>query len=118
MLDQQAAAWGAADCTLPGEGHDRLDRSSGQYTLKGVDPESIELMRAAARREGMKIGAWASARMKEAAQRSLAIAEQAGGALASRTAVDSDRLRRIEDELAEIAKIQRVIMARMLSEGK
>ena len=43
-----------------------------QYTLKGVEKRSLELMRDAARADGMKIGAWVSKRMREAAESSLA----------------------------------------------
>lgn len=52
------------------------DRMTGeerlQYTLKGVEKRSLELMRDAARADGMKIGAWVSKRMREAAESSLA----------------------------------------------
>lgn len=43
-----------------------------QYTLKGVEADTIRLMRYAANKEGMKIGSWVSLRMREAAQRALA----------------------------------------------
>lgn len=42
-----------------------------QYTLKGVEAETIRLMRYAASKEGMKIGSWVSLRMREAAERAL-----------------------------------------------
>ena len=84
-----------------------------QYTLKGVDPEAIELMRTAARHEGMKIGAWVSARLKEAANRSL----QLGDISVEIILPTDDRLQKIENELAEIARIQRTIMAAMLEKG-
>lgn len=43
-----------------------------QYTLKGVEKRSLDLMRSAAQADGMKIGAWVSKRMREAAEASLA----------------------------------------------
>ena len=42
-----------------------------QYTIKSLDTETIQLMKEAARKEGMKIGAWASMHLKAAAVRSL-----------------------------------------------
>lgn len=105
--------------------------SRRQYTLKGIENETIELMRDAARKEGMKIGSWVSTRMKEAAER----------ALASDTGIDAQdiripqddskddviqalaeykleadlRLTRMERELHEIANGQRAIMANLLT---
>jgi hypothetical protein len=42
-----------------------------QYTVKGIDNSTVVLMRNAAQKEGMKIGAWVSLRMREAALRAL-----------------------------------------------
>lgn len=42
-----------------------------QYTIKGIERRSVDLMRDAAKQDGMKIGAWVSRRMREAAQASL-----------------------------------------------
>lgn len=105
-----------------------------QYTIKGIETDAIELVRAAAGKEGMKIGAWISSRMKEAASRSLGstVAAQASSPLASSAApiqADSEilndtllsairnfdkRLMEIEAELHQITKGQRTIMAKML----
>lgn len=51
-------------------GEDRLPERR-QYTLKGVEADTIRLMRFAATKEGMKIGSWVSLRMREAAERAL-----------------------------------------------
>ena len=123
----------------PGSGcSDRSDAAADgpekrQYTIKGIEAEAIELVRDAARRDGMKIGAWISSRMKEAAFRSLsapqAISAQQGyeGQIQNREAEDTSsseiaaalhaldrRLREIEDEMHQITKSQRTIMSRML----
>lgn len=42
-----------------------------QYTIKGIERKSVELMRDAAKQEGMKIGVWVSRRLREAAEDSL-----------------------------------------------
>lgn len=60
---------------LPASSLDKIKRAveptKRQYTLKGVESETVELMRSAAKHEGMKIGSWVSARLKEAANNAL-----------------------------------------------
>lgn len=107
-----------------------------QYTIKGIEAEAIDLMRAAATKEGMKIGAWVSARMKEAASRSLgpalpievpAARQEPSCATGRQTDETPDsetlaaavrevntRLREIESELHQITKSQRTIMTKIL----
>lgn len=117
MLQQTSGPWGPGTDTAVSDSSERRDRSS-QYTIKGIDPESVDMMRTAARRDGMKIGAWVSARMKEAATRSLSDVVVERGAYALLGNESDSRLARIEQELAEIARAQRIIMARMLEVSK
>ena len=42
-----------------------------QYTIKGIEGQTLDLMRTAARKDGMKVGAWVSMRLREAADRAL-----------------------------------------------
>jgi hypothetical protein len=110
-----------------------------QYTLKGIENETIELMRVAAQKEGMKIGSWVSLRMKEAAERALSderveVNSRSAGATAQ--ALESgelvhqlrlliqvyretaeERLLKIEQELHEITSGQRTIMTSLLSQN-
>ena len=101
-----------------------------QYTIKGIENDAIELMRDAARKDGMKIGAWISCRMKEAAFKSLGATSDLrrsghsmvrgpassleAEVLAASLQEFDQRLRQIEAELHQITKSQRTIMARML----
>lgn len=104
-----------------------------QYTIKGIEADTIDLMRGAARKDGMKIGAWISARMKEAAFRSLgttkseelcAVGRQSESIALSTSVSFADvlykldrRLQKIENEMNEITKVQRTIMAKMLQDA-
>ena len=113
-----------------------------QYTLKGVEEDTIKLMRHAANKEGMKIGSWVSIRMKEAAERALysesenliygkALASDAGSIIDSKDAEglgrviislksyieDSDsRISRMEREIHELTSVQRSILSTLLRE--
>ena len=136
MLDTVGCA-GSEDSSADGTGSLPSKR---QYTLKGVEAEAIDLMRSAASRDGMKIGAWVSMRMKEAAERSLlndpvsdsapTLRERARHS--RRTAVqhisnDSgaealipglvSRVIELETELREIAKTQRAILTRLITQS-
>lgn len=51
--------------------NDRITEDKLQYTIKGIERKSVELMRDAAKQEGMKIGVWVSRRLREAAEDSL-----------------------------------------------
>jgi hypothetical protein len=114
-----------------------------QYTLKGVEADTISLMRSAADKEGMKIGSWVSIRMKEAAERALF---HSASNLETTSTVTTDaeigkifnesqdevvksmieilsqyrksideQMGRIESELHEITSGQRTIMASLLN---
>jgi hypothetical protein len=122
----------------PGSGHtDHFEGDAGsekrQYTVKGIDVDAISMMRDAARKDGMKIGAWVSARMKEAAFRSLnqhPMPNVTGlNTLPDVEELDLKRLvydlycnrleaeaklQSIQAELHEITSSQRTIMAKML----
>lgn len=109
---------------------DSADRR--QYTLKGIEPEALDLMRLAADAQGMKIGHWVSDRIKEAAKKALSengkqreILECVAGAdddfstlrtLAmsegSMSAVElEERVRRLELEIQDLLKQQRNMFA-------
>ena len=101
------------------------DRDRTQYTVKGIDRDTVDLMRGAARKDGMKIGAWVSAKLREAAHRSFG----AGGSDSDPAALldhlsklmleyqeqSDQRLRKIENELLEITSGQRTIMNKVIS---
>jgi hypothetical protein len=63
--------------SLDGSDRDMTSEERLQYTLKGVEKRSLDLMRDAARADGMKIGAWVSRHMREAAEASLAVKSHA-----------------------------------------
>lgn len=113
-----------------------------QYTLKGVESEAIELVRSAATKDGMKIGAWVSKRLRQAAEESLCPVSPTSeqdpmsrrertrnslGYTASGHTSTSDteilisgltsRIAMLEDELKEQARTQRIILTRLVSQG-
>lgn len=111
--------------------------SRRQYTLKGVEAEVLDLMRNAARKEGMKIGSWVSLRMKEAAQRALEaetarnervrtdehqsvplLVEKLYEAFALYRRESDERLARIESEILDINSSQRAIMVNLLMQQR
>jgi hypothetical protein len=94
-----------------------------QYTIKGIEDQTVELMRSAARKEGMRVGAWVSARLKEAADRALQDPEPNSEFVELREHIrrieenqrqEQGRLGIIQDELAKIVRAQHSIMARIL----
>lgn len=106
---------------------DDHSESTRQITFKGVDAIAIERARTAARKQGMKVGAWVSARLREAAERALGgtdtdPAEQLNKLsehvrrIEDNQQGDNAKLTRIENELVEIVKAQRTIMAQLLNE--
>ncbi|MBW6527196.1 hypothetical protein KZ813_10125 [Sphingomonas sp. RHCKR7] len=104
-----------------------------QYTVKGIEAETVTLMRSAANKEGMKIGSWVSLRMREAAERALAngddcsLTKQADLKLdnaVSRMAAVLERYERnvearlvvVERELHEITSSQRSILSALIQQ--
>lgn len=117
MFDSQS------DGEIPSSPSDAaLDTSSDdklQYTIKGIERRSIELMRDAARGEGMKIGAWVSKRLKEAAVASLSEEDPAysrnffaGELTGSKNDFAPDFQKRTDEILVKINQIE-VFMQRM-----
>jgi hypothetical protein len=119
--------------------------SKRQYTLKGIEVETIQLMRDAASKEGMKIGSWVSLRMKEAAERALSsegsqgprllrtsriesksssyaqpeivtLVEHVLAALDQHREITSQRFIKLESELHEITSGQRTILSALLAQ--
>ena len=118
-----------------GEGHmlDSVDRR--QYTLKGIEPEALDLMRLAADAQGMKIGHWVSDRIKEAAKKALSengkqreilecVVGADGDSSSLRTLTMSEgfmsgieleeRVRRLELEIQDLLKQQRKMLTIMV----
>lgn len=101
------------------------DRERTQYTVKGIDRGTVDLMREAARKDGMKIGAWVSAKLREAAHRSFgegssdadpsALLDQMAKLMLDYQEQSDQRLRKIENELLEITSGQRTIMNKVIS---
>lgn len=106
-----------------------------QYTLKGVEPEAVDLMRLAADAQGMKIGHWVSDRIKEAARKALAENGKQREVLECVAGADSDlsnlrtltlsegsmsrseleeRVRRMELEIQDLMKQQRNMLSIMV----
>lgn len=71
-----------------------------QYTIKGIERRSVDLMRHAAKRDGMKIGAWVSKRMREAAEASLS--EGQPEYIRAYQEAEADRIQKADDSLATI----------------
>jgi hypothetical protein len=69
MLDSRSQGEASAD--FRDSGYDSSNEEKLQYTIKGIEKRSVDLMRSAAKVEGMKIGAWVSRRLREAAEASL-----------------------------------------------
>ena len=102
-----------------------------QYTLKGVEPETIELMRLAAHSQGAKIGHWVSARLKEAALQTLERDNRQQEVLRNLAGLSSAfdepevtktseaelqrRIARLEEDIREVLKGQRDLMHLVLS---
>lgn len=69
MFDSQSQGEASADHR--DSGYEASSEAKLQYTIKGIEKRSVDLMRSAAKVEGMKIGAWVSKRLREAAEASL-----------------------------------------------
>ncbi|WP_213982487.1 hypothetical protein [Sphingomonas sp. dw_22] len=124
-----------SDCISSEPNNDRPSRR--QYTLKGVEADTIRLMRDAANKEGMKIGSWVSLRMKEAAEKALSERDTAinpnpsapiinQGAepelihhicllITSQREEAEARFLKLERELHEITSSQRTILSNLLA---
>ena len=104
------------------------DNIRQQYTIKGVDTDTLQLMRNAAVHEGMKISSWISKRMKEAAEKSLSTTEEQAvptellgsqdnfSATKFAEFIESveDRLRDVERDLHQVMRVQRSLMAQLM----
>ncbi|MEE8610003.1 MAG: hypothetical protein V3V60_09105 [Sphingomonas aquatilis] len=130
MLD---AGYEGSEFLIPESSSDRPERR--QYTLKGVEAETIQLMRDAAGKEGMKIGSWVSLRMKEAAEKALAHSTDRSLQITKPPSPDTPdeivqhlcfsinlqreeaekRFEKMERELHEIANVQRTILTKLLT---
>ena len=96
-----------------------------QYTVKGIQRQTVEAMREAANREGMKIGSWVSVRLREAAERSLSSSEDFGAvnlaelhdaihemkALVSQYTLVSEEIQR---EISDLGKFQKTMMTLLI----
>jgi hypothetical protein len=111
------------------EVHESAD-TKRQYTLKGVEIETIDLMRSAAKKEGMKVGAWVSARLREAARKALGEDKGADEFAEIRDQIRKveenqileredlrENLRAIQDELRGVLRTQNSIMSKILSQA-
>lgn len=110
--------------------HDNPDNGSAatrQYTIKGIDAETLERMRLAARKQGMKVGAWLSARIREAADQAIAEEGTAREQLATlrehiariekNQEQEQCRLVVIQTELSELMRAQHSMMSQLLSKA-
>jgi hypothetical protein len=102
------------------------DRPKKQYTIKGIEGRTVELMRFAARKEGMKVGAWVAARLQEAADRALKGEDNNPEIAELREHIrriedtqreEQERLVNIQSELTAIVRSQNSIMACILSKA-
>lgn len=98
-----------------------------QYTIKGIERRSVELMRSAAKQDGMKIGVWVSRRMREAAEASLdgrapsyASQEEPADAHVGEPASKEvlDALRTLQREIEAIRENQKLLIAGLISGNK
>jgi hypothetical protein len=123
----------AVDNTAPQEGHEHSRqhgsgevKSKRQYTIKGIEERTVELMRSAARKDGMKVGAWVSSRLQEAADRALQGENNNAEIVDLREHIrriegaqceERERLESIQSELAAIVRSQNSIMAHLLNKS-
>ncbi len=121
---------------IEGAAHDRRHERSGeqsaelrrQYTIKGIENETLDLMRTAARKQGMRVGAWVSARLREAADRALHGEDSKWKnemvelrdhirRIEESQKEEAQRLRAIQDELSGMIRAQHCIMTRILGDA-
>jgi hypothetical protein len=97
-----------------------------QYTIKGIETETVELMRSAAKKQGMKVGAWVSTRLRDAARKALADESETSGEelaqlrdyilrIENNQQEERTRLREIQDELNGMLRTQNAIMSRIIA---
>jgi len=124
MPFDETAGRGTADAGRNGD--DEQADTRRQYTIKGIETETVELMRTAARKQGMKVGAWISTRLREAASRALAGESETPKnelselreyirRIEQNQHEERERLRAIQDELNGMLKTQNSIMSKILS---
>lgn len=70
-----------------------------QWTLKGLAPEIVEVSREAAKRSGMRLNAWVSRALEQAA---LPQSATPGQNTSETPAPDSDMVQRIQEELLRL----------------
>ncbi len=100
-----------------------------QYTIKGIEKRSVDLMRTAAKRDGMKIGAWISMRMREAAEASLKDGEpsylvnSASRSMAETngpdvSAIVLERIEALHQEIDRLRQNQDLLISGLISKGR
>lgn len=120
-LEQSAS--GLEDVRDAGEAHELR-----QWTIKNLETEVVDRARAAARRKGMKIGAWVAETLRTAADDQL----DSGHSPASKLSNDLERIvarleairledhqriERIERDISQLVRGQHGILAEMLIKG-
>ncbi|MDP4575589.1 hypothetical protein Q9K02_10615 [Qipengyuania sp. G39] len=91
-----------------------------QYTIKGIERRSVDLMRSAAKQDGMKIGAWVSRRMREAAQASLDGRDSSYSKDITSASHDSskellDAIRALSQEIEAVKENQRLLISGLIA---
>jgi hypothetical protein len=124
-FDESKAGRTSAEDRITADGYEVMEPRQ-QYTIKGIETETLDLMRTAARKQGMKVGAWVSARLREAANK--ALAGQADAAsdelvelrehirrIEENQLQERESLRLIQEELSGMLRAQNSIMSKILS---
>jgi hypothetical protein len=94
-----------------------------QYTIKGIDAHTVDMVRSAAQKEGMKVGAWVSSRIEEAASRALSGEDKidvsdlkkAVEVIGLKQAEELDKIRSMHATLVDIVMTQNKMMSKMIS---
>jgi hypothetical protein len=72
---------------------------SRQWTLKGLAPETVEVSREAAKRSGMKLNAWVSRALEQAAAPETGVRSEESRSLVS---APEDTVRQMKEELVRL----------------
>jgi hypothetical protein len=124
-LDESKGSRPVAEDRGPANVQESVD-SKRQYTIKGIETETLDLMRTAARKQGMKVGAWVSARLREAADKALSVQQSRkdDGLAELREHIqrieenqiqERESLRSIQQELNGMLRAQNSIMSKILN---